>query len=142
MATVVVKQGSILGTTGINLDGGEFLKFLGVPYAKPPVGPLRFKAPQPPEPWTGTKDCTKDGSPNFGLDFLTREAIGSEDCLYLNVHTRGLPQPGGTLKPVLVFIHGGAFTLGNGTQDMCDPAYFLTQDVVLVTLNYRLGVFG
>lgn len=58
------------------------------------------------------------------------------------MHTRSLPKPGEPLKPVLFFIHGGAFTLGNGTQEMCAPEYLLIQDVVLVTINYRLGVFG
>ncbi|XP_066249151.1 juvenile hormone esterase-like [Euwallacea similis] len=136
--TVTVKQGSMLGTTGTNLDGGTFYKFLGIPYAKPPVGPLRFKAPQPAESWEGTRDCTHDGNQCLQKMHGIR-TVGSEDCLYLNVHVKNLSTKA---KPVMVFIHGGGFTMGSGTQEMCGPEYLMTQDVVLVTLNYRLGVFG
>nr|UUB32814.1 carboxylesterase COEC5 [Dendroctonus valens] len=140
--TVAVKQGTILGTTGVNLDGDEFYKFLGIPYAKPPIGPLRFKAPEPCEPWAGTRNCTQDGSTCLNMDPFTKKPIGTEDCLFLNVHTRSLPKPQVPLNPVMVFIHGGAFTLGSGTQQMCDPKFLLTKDIVLVSMNYRLGVFG
>ncbi|XP_066154415.1 juvenile hormone esterase-like [Euwallacea fornicatus] len=136
--TVKVKQGSIRGTTGTNLDGDTFYKFLGIPYAKPPVGPLRFKAPQPAESWEGTRDCTHDGNQCVQKIFGIK-TIGSEDCLYLNVHVKDLSTKA---KPVMVFIHGGAFIMGNGTQEMCGPEYLMTQDIVLVTLNYRLGLFG
>ncbi|XP_066249150.1 juvenile hormone esterase-like [Euwallacea similis] len=138
---VIIKQGTLVGITGLNLNGEAFYKFLGIPYAKPPVGQLRFKAPEPPEPWEGVRDCTQDGTPNIMFSF-TQELIGSEDCLYLNVHTQRLPSPGGQLRPVMVFFHGGAFTMGSGTQIMCDPKYLLTEDIVLVSMNYRLGVFG
>ncbi|KAH1027308.1 juvenile hormone esterase-like [Dendroctonus ponderosae] len=140
--TVAVKQGTILGTTGVNLNGEEFYKFLGIPYAKPPIGPLRFKAPEPSEPWVGTRSCTQDGSPCLNMHPVTKKPIGSEDCLFLNVHTRSLPKHPVSLKPVMVFIHGGAFTLGSGTQQMCDSKFLLTKDIVLVSMNYRLGVFG
>ncbi|XP_066154402.1 esterase FE4-like isoform X2 [Euwallacea fornicatus] len=138
---VTIKQGTLVGTTGQNLNGETFFKFLGIPYAKPPLGQLRFKAPEPAEPWEGVRDCTQDGTPNMSVSF-TQEVVGSEDCLYLNVHTQRLPSSKGELRPVMVFFHGGAFTLGNGTQQMCDPEYLLTEDVVLVSMNYRLGVFG
>lgn len=70
--------------------------------------------------------------------------MGSEDCLYLNVFTQTLPTGNGknSLKPVMVAFHAGGYVLGSGTQHMQPPESLLTEDVVLVTINYRLGVFG
>lgn len=69
--------------------------------------------------------------------------MGSEDCLYLNVFTQTIPkQQNATLKPVMVALHAGGYILGSGTQNMQPAEYLLTEDVVLVSLNYRLGVFG
>lgn len=73
-------------------------------------------------------------------DHATKSVKGSEDCLYLNVYTRNADH--GSRAPVMVWIHGGAFTYGNGNDDEFGPDYLLQQDVVLVTLNYRLGIFG
>ncbi|XP_048518102.1 juvenile hormone esterase isoform X1 [Dendroctonus ponderosae] len=138
--TATVEQGKIQGTTGINLDGDEFLKFLGIPFAKPPVGNLRFKAPEAPDSWQGVRDCTRDG--NTCISVYGDPLKSSEDCLYLNVFTKLLPGPETTPKPVMVFLHPGGFVLGSGTQDMCAPDFLMTEDIVLVTLNYRLGIFG
>lgn len=156
---VTIKQGTIRGTTATNLNGDIFYKFLGIPYSKPPINSLRFKvcestfnnavtneiknqAPQPAEPWIGTKNCTQDGAicmqytPKTGL-------MGSEDCLYLNVFTQTLPgMVKNDLKPVMVAFHAGGYVLGSGTQQMQQSEALLTEDVVLVTINYRLGVFG
>lgn len=69
--------------------------------------------------------------------------MGSEDCLYLNVYTPTVPAEGmKLLKPVMVFVHGGAFILGSGNADMLGPEYLLINDVVVVTFNYRLGLLG
>ncbi|RYG97867.1 MAG: carboxylesterase family protein, partial [Alphaproteobacteria bacterium] len=123
--------------------------FLGIPYAKPPVGPLRWRSPQPMKSWTTVRDATHTGSPctqSIGLNVASGGggglAIGSEDCLYLNVY--GPPttktHPAATL-PVLVFLPGGAFILGSG--DNYDPSRLArTQGVLVVTVNYRLGAFG
>lgn len=141
---VTIKQGKIKGTTDTDLDGGSFYKFLGIPYAKPPVGALRFKAPEAPESWDGLLDCRKDERNAGCLCFqnLSKEYIGSEDCLYLNVFTQQLPNAGLTLKPVMVFIHGGGFTLGSGSETLHGPNHLLTEDIVLVTFSYRTGIFG
>ncbi|XP_066154362.1 carboxylic ester hydrolase-like [Euwallacea fornicatus] len=140
--TITIQQGTLLGTTGINLDNDPFLKFLGIPYAKPPLGSLRFKAPVPPESWVGVKNATVDGNISMQVDPHTLNVTGSEDCLYLNVFTQRLPGNGTKLRPVMVHFHAGAFSYGSGTQAMLKPEYLLTEDIVLVTVNYRLGIFG
>ena len=128
---------------------GPLAIFRGIPYARPPIGPLRFGAPQPPDPWTGVRDATEFGPapaqsaidveyvPGFSLWEGIRET--SEDCLTLNVWTPGLTGR----RPVLVWIPGGAFLKGAGSQDLYDGSTLARRgDVVVVTANYRLGVFG
>ncbi|HKW54214.1 MAG TPA: carboxylesterase family protein [Stellaceae bacterium] len=113
-------------------------EFLGIPYAAPPVGELRWQPPQAPVRWKKPRDatrfaphCTQNASP-FGV------ASASEDCLYLNVYT---PKDGGGNRPVMVWIHGGALVVGEG--DDYNPERMVEQgDVVVVTINYRLGLFG
>ncbi|XP_050296831.1 esterase E4-like [Anthonomus grandis grandis] len=143
MATVQIKSGNILGTTGKSIKGDTYYKFLGIPYATPPVGNLRFKAPRSVDPWQDTRDCTKDGNVCLSLNFVTKKIEGSEDCLYLNVHTRAVPSADeNPLKAVLVYIHGGGFTAGTGTEMMAGADLIMTEDVVFVSMNYRLGIFG
>jgi para-nitrobenzyl esterase len=117
---------------------GPALVFKGVPYAKPPVGPLRFMPPQPPVSWKDTLSCEKFGSPasqGGGPGGLK----GSEDCLSLNVYT---PTTARDAKlPVLVWVHGGSLTGGSG-MGMNGYAFADDDSVVTVTINYRLGVFG
>jgi carboxylesterase type B len=137
-----IRQGQLKGVTGTDLNGERYYKFLGIPYAKPPVGPLRFKAPQPAESWICIQDATKEGNPCLAPDPLTMKFLGSEDCLYLNVFTRELPRDGLSSKPVMVFIHGGGFTVGSGSEQMLGSKNLMAEDVVLVTINYRLGIFG
>jgi para-nitrobenzyl esterase len=128
----VTDRGLVRGiTTSI---GNEFL---GIPYAAPPVGNLRWRAPQPAAPWLATRDasqfanhCSQNASP-FGV------ASTTEDCLYLNVYT---PRGVGVLRPVMVYIHGGAFETGE--SDDYGPRTLLAQGVVVVTINYRLGALG
>lgn len=84
---VSVKQGDLQGKVLQNRHDNAFYSFQGIPYAKPPVGPLRFKAPQPPEKWSGVKDCSAEGSECFANDLIMQQIIGSEDCLILNVYT-------------------------------------------------------
>ena len=118
-------------------------KFLGVPYAAPPVGDLRWRAPVPPVPWTGTRDATRFGPAaiqTIGASFDLRVTKRSEDCLYLNVWTTSLGEQ--ERKPVMVWIHGGGNLGGAGSEDAFDGTRFAEQGVVLVTLNYRLGAFG
>ena len=115
--------------------------FLGVPYAAPPVGELRWRAPQALAPWRECRDAM-----HFGPDFPQaananlRSTSQSEDCLYLNIWTPSL-DPGARL-PVMVWIHGGGFTAGSGSDLRCDGACLCDQGVVVVTFNYRSGLFG
>ncbi|WP_462410754.1 carboxylesterase/lipase family protein [Neobacillus sp. Marseille-QA0830] len=129
---------------GESLDGVCVWK--GIPYAKPPVGPLRFRAPERPDSWEGVRDATafspvapqlqREIMNFFGNDISNM----SEDCLYLNVWSPGADDK---KRPVMVWIHGGAYLSGSGSSSWYDGASFATQgDVVVVTINYRLGVLG
>uniref|UniRef100_A0A8C6G514 Carboxylic ester hydrolase n=3 Tax=Mus TaxID=862507 RepID=A0A8C6G514_MUSSI len=125
--------------------------FLGIPFAKPPVGPLRFAPPEAPEPWSGVRDgtsqpaiCPQNVTMNMeGLKELklTLPPVSmSEDCLYLNIYTPAHAQEGSNL-PVMVWIHGGALTVGMAS--MYDGSVLAaTEDVVVVAIQYRLGVLG
>ena len=120
--------------------------FRGIPYARPPLGEQRFRPPEPEEPWAGVRDATRFGPSapqrEMRIDFLPGMEVGpqDEDCLYLNVTTPGVD---GGRRPVLVWIHGGAFTIGSGSQPMYDPRRLARRgQAVLVTLNYRLGALG
>lgn len=116
-------------------------EFKGIPYAAPPTGELRWKLPQPLKPWTGTLDATKYGSacPQLGRYNLT-EPSENEDCLHINVTApySGKPEP---KRPVIVWIHGGAFVGGSSALYPLDTMA-KSGDAVVVSMNYRLGVFG
>lgn len=141
---ISLKDGLIEG----EIDGAT-RRFLGIPYAAPPVGDLRWRPPQPPLPWGGVRPATQFGGRCAQLPSMTSLASTNEDCLYLNVWT---PEPAPTQPlPVMVWIHGG----GNQDGSASDPVPFglgglfydgrgLVElaDVVVVTLNYRLGVLG
>ena len=117
---------------------GAVLIWKGVPYARPPVGHLRFRPPEPPEPWTGVRDAL-DFAP-AALQPGGRYRYTDEDCLYLNVWSPGVS---GSPRPVMVWIHGGGFMVGSGSDPVFDGASFAERcGVVLVTFNYRLGVMG
>ena len=115
--------------------------FLGIPYAAPPVGALRWKPPQPLENWNETRSCF-----DFSADFpqatnpLFRAPHQSEDCLYLNVWAPAFKD--GKKLPVLVWIHGGGFVGGSGSDQRSDGALMAAKGVVVVSFNYRSGVFG
>lgn len=127
--------------------------FRGIPYAQPPVGGLRFQAPKPPVPWNGTylachfpNICRQDESETDGFyekEFYSSEKFRtapSEDCLYLNIWTPA--RTSAERLPVALWIHGGAFTHGNGHESEFDGEAYCKRGVILVTINYRLGVFG
>jgi len=126
---------------------GDSVRFLKIPYAKPPVGALRWKAPQKNEPWTGVRHEANFASPCPQPPSQQSPASLEEDCLYLNVW-----RPNTTAKgaPVIVWIHGGGFTTGSAadvvplTTDYLwyDGQKFAERGVVVVTINYRLGVLG
>ncbi|MFI7602269.1 carboxylesterase/lipase family protein [Actinoplanes sp. NPDC049681] len=116
--------------------------FRGIPYAAPPVGPLRWGAPQPPEAWSEVRDATRSGSPCPQLPSVlpgdSAKGSTTEDCLYLDVYT---PRPAGRRHPVMVWLHGGAFLSGAGS-DYDGSELAERTGAVVVTVNYRLGVFG
>ncbi|KAL5279765.1 CES5A.2 family protein [Megaselia abdita] len=136
--------GSLIGTTLKSYSGRQIRTFLGIPYAKPPVGELRFKSPVPFPPWQGVRNATEDGSQCFQMGFLNPlgPPEGSEDCLTLNVYTPPLyriPKEG---LPVMVNIHGGGWLGGSNDHRFFSPSYILDEDVILVSINYRVGVLG
>ncbi|MGH8902575.1 MAG: carboxylesterase/lipase family protein [Egibacteraceae bacterium] len=116
--------------------------FRGIPYAAPPVGELRWRAPQPPQRWSAPRDATKPGSRCPQLASTEFDFAGSvnEDCLYLDVTTPRPARPD-RLKPVMVWVHGGGFTNGAGS-DYDARRLAVGGDVVVVTVNYRLGLLG
>ncbi|EOM75754.1 carboxylesterase/lipase family protein [Rhodococcus rhodnii] len=124
----------------------ELLAFRGIPYAAPPVGPLRFRAPEPHEPWDGVRDATEYGTASFQPQQYTRTGLRTvhpigEDALTLNV----LAKPGGrdARRPVMVFVHGGAYSLGMSATPLYRGLSLVRRaDVVFVSINYRLGVLG
>jgi para-nitrobenzyl esterase len=136
---VTVPGGRIRGVaTG---DGGAAFK--GIPYAKPPLGELRWRQPQPVTPWTGVRETTSfsPACTQLSEGWNSRYATGStEDCLYLNVAAPEWP-PKAKL-PVMVWIHGGSNTAGSGETAGFDERTMPKRGIVLVTLNYRLGVLG
>lgn len=148
IAKTKVKQGWLEGT-----DCGAYALYKGIPFAKPPVGELRFRAPKPPESWTGLRKAQdfpkicwqeepEDGS-FYDREFYHRtwkQEKRSEDCLYLNIWT---PAKGtGDKLPVMLWIHGGALQHGYGHEPEFDGEAFCRRDVILVSIQYRLGIFG
>src|SRR5882672_11499276 len=135
-------DGPVVGTANGAVRGlanGAADEFLGIPYAAPPVGALRWRPPQPAASWDGVRDatqfaphCPQPASP-FG------QASTSENCLFLNLFTPR-QQRGGSHHPVMVWIHGGA--LVSGESDDYLPAKLVGDGVTVVTINYRLGALG
>ncbi|MDQ1533665.1 MAG: para-nitrobenzyl esterase [Actinomycetota bacterium] len=141
-AIVDTRSGKVQG-----LERNGIQVFRGIPYAAPPVGPRRWKAPQREESWDTVRDATRFSAMAAQGEFMLEQMLGggeprakSEDSLYLNVFTPGLDDK---RRPVMVWIHGGAFMMGEGATPWYDGTRFATQgDIVVVTINYRLGSFG
>lgn len=144
---VRIEQGMI---SGVKSQNSNVVSFKGIPFAAPPVGDMRWKAPAPPAAWSGTKKCDAFGPspmqpkpiPFFMLskEFLIPAQPMSEDCLYLNVWTGA-----GSIKekrPVFVWIYGGGFTTGGAAVPAYDGEAMAKKGLVFVSFNYRLGVFG
>jgi para-nitrobenzyl esterase len=142
-ATVRTSNGELQGA-----EEGGLLIFRGIPYARPPSGELRFRAPQEAASWDGIRDATRFGNramqvPNEALEAILGRPENQppldEDCLYLNVWTPGLDDK---RRPVMVWLHGGGFASGSGSDAIYDASALASRDVVVVTINYRLGPFG
>ncbi|XP_063983590.1 juvenile hormone esterase-like [Diachasmimorpha longicaudata] len=136
--TVVINDGVISGTETLTRNGRRVFAFRGIPYGKAPIGPFRFRNPEPVEPWSGTfyADRDPDPCPQINDDGV---AVGDEDCLKLNVYT---PKTDGDLLPVMVYVHGGEFVRGDTYMASVGPGFLLDYDVLLVAMQYRLGVLG
>jgi len=133
------KLGKLKGSIDLARDGTSFFQFLGVPYAAPPVGDLRFRPPAQVQGWEGLRYAVNSGSSCPQRPYqVPGKIVGKEDCLYLNVFTKSLDTE--AKKPVIVWIHGGAFTWGSGSA--VKGTYMMEEDVVLVSIQYRLGPFG
>ena len=133
-----VEQGEIAGKT---VGSGDVEAFLGIPFARPPAGELRWKPPQPPEKWEGVRRCEDFGPACPQPEAVVQPIRGprKEDCLYLNVW-----RPAGAAKklPVMVWIHGGGFTTGSGAKELYDGSKLARAGAAVVTINYRLGPLG
>lgn len=146
-ATAVVKTdaGLVMGSTAMS----GVVSFKGVPFAAPPVGDLRWKAPQPVKHWAGIKKCYAFGpSPMqakpvafavYTPEFLIPEQPISEDCLYLNVWTKGSTAQ---KRPVFVWIYGGGFSSGGTAVPIYDGEAMAKKGIIFVSVNYRVGIFG
>ena len=137
-----IEQGKIRG-----LVQGEVVTYKGIPYATPPIGELRWKAPEPPAKWDGVRDCFEFGAacpqnfiPVAAAIPMAAVKSFSEDCLTLNVY-----RPANSTKeklPVMVWIHGGGYVEGAASQGLYEGSELAKRGIVLVTINYRLGAFG
>lgn len=141
---IMTSTGKVSGIRERSYEGKVFFSYYSIPYAKPPVGELRFKDPQMLSGWDGVRDGSK--LPPACPQVPTSEAFsggqdvqGDEDCLYLNIFT---PKPMDTRPhlPVMVYIHGGGYLCGSTSE--YPPYALLNEDVVLVTVQYRLGILG
>jgi para-nitrobenzyl esterase len=125
-------------------EAAGVVSFKGIPYARPPVGDLRWRAPQPVAPWTAARDATHFGADcaqqPFGGDAAPLGVAAAEDCLYVNVWRPA--KAGKAPLPVMVWIYGGGFVNGGSSPAVYDGANFAKSGVVLVSFNYRLGRFG
>ncbi|MDE2452368.1 MAG: carboxylesterase family protein [Burkholderiales bacterium] len=151
-ATVVKVESGKLSATGTG--PGQVEVFKGIPYAAPPVGALRWQPPEPPRAWHGVRKADRFGAvcPQFKQtkgsfyqeEFYPEDEPQSEDCLFLNIWTEGVGQGAGRAakRPVYVWLHGGGFVEGSGSIPSFDGSALARQGVVVVTLNYRMGVFG
>ncbi|XP_017766966.1 PREDICTED: esterase E4-like [Eufriesea mexicana] len=146
-AKVMTKYGEIQGLWSRSTRGRLVAYYLGIPYAQPPVGDLRFRSPQPwNRTWKDTFEATKNAP--WCIQLEENEIFGSEDCLYLNIYVPVISenqkenQRENRTLPVLVYVHGGRFVTGTADSRELSPVYLMDQDLILVTINYRLNMLG
>ena len=139
-----IDSGEVRGVTSSDLN---VTMFRGIPYAQPPVGALRWRAPQPVVPWQGVRDCMEPPAvpmrnlpPQDSRNWGYNEIPAKEDCLYLNVWTPAKSKE--DKLPVMVWIFGGGFVTGDSFQPVFEGTKFASRGVVFVSMNYRLDIFG
>ena len=140
--TVKTEQGKVHGKF---INAKQVRAFLGIPYAAPPVGDLRWRPPEAPAGWKGVRESTEYGrrcmQGHLFSDMIFQDSGPSEDCLYLNVFTPAKAKHDSKL-PVMFWIHGGGYQAGSASEPRHNGDFLPLKGVVLVTINYRLGVFG
>nr|WCC58205.1 carboxylesterase [Pharsalia antennata] len=141
---ITLPDGQIQGRTLYSPNGKVYYAFQEIPYAAPPVGRLRLQPPTEPLKWNGVLNTTKNTKICCKTDAVTiPDTIETEDCLYLNVFTPLVP--GDSSKSplgVLIWIHAGGFVFGSGVAQMYNPQNFMDHNIIVVTINYRLGALG
>ncbi|XP_055621114.1 juvenile hormone esterase-like [Toxorhynchites rutilus septentrionalis] len=141
----IPNAGCIRGKSTPGMGNDPYDAFQGIPFAKPPLDKLRFSDPVPNDPWVGEYDATWERSACLQKTDLRVAAVvmGSEDCLYLNVFRPRINTTNGEKLAVMVYIHGGGFFSGSASTGVLGPEKFMkTKRVILVTIQYRLGVYG
>ncbi|XP_016950193.1 juvenile hormone esterase isoform X3 [Drosophila biarmipes] len=127
-------------------ERGGYYSFKGMRYGAAPTGARRFRAAEPEKPWSGIRDASREGQSCPHKNMILDTFKGDEDCLFVNVFTTRMPkeeESGEQPKlPVMVWLHGGGFSFGSGNSFLYGPDYLVAEDIVLVTLNYRLGPLG
>ena len=145
--TVKLQEGIIRGQLETSDGGSEYYSFYGIPYALPPTGSRRFMKPEPIRSWKGIVggeivECAQENSGREDLfNFGGKKLRGREDCLVTNIYTPATKFDRDDL-PVIVFVHGGGYFAGSASPGVYGPEYIMDHDVILVTVNYRLGPFG
>ncbi|XP_031846091.1 esterase FE4 [Nomia melanderi] len=136
-----IPQGILKGLkTETVYNNKGYYSFKGIPYAKPNVGPHKFRISEPANPWEGVYDATKHRSACPFYCMIKKGLVGEEDCLYLNVYTPVLDKEAN--KAVMVWFHPGAWNSGTADDILFGPDFLVEEDVILVTVNYRLGALG
>ncbi|ALC45329.1 alpha-Est3, partial [Drosophila busckii] len=138
--TLQTKSGPILGKLCTSIYSDEYISFERIPYARPPLGPLRFMAPQPVENWKMPLNCREKGEKPLQFNQYVHQLQGVENCLYLNIYVKTFQSD--KPLPLIVFYFGGGFEKGDPTRDLHSPDYFMMQDVVVATVSYRVGPLG
>ncbi|CAD6241228.1 GSCOCT00009238001.2-RA-CDS, partial [Cotesia congregata] len=131
-------QGKVVNTIGKKV---QYSSFLGIPYAKPPVGYRRFQPPEYADTWKNIYQATQEKNICLQRNPVDGFPMGNEDCLYLNVYT---PKADTDirLRAVMVWIHGGSFDSGSSSPELYGPDFLIEDDIVVVAMNYRLGPLG
>ncbi|XP_063701626.1 esterase B1-like [Culicoides brevitarsis] len=139
---VATLSGPVKGLIKQTDTSKRYFSFQGIPYAEPLHGEFRFKAPRPVKKWSETLDATRESDISYQFDIWRPDPMltGGDNCLNLNIYTPNI-EPATSL-PVFVWIHGGGFVFGSGSSQVYGPDYLVERDVVVVTVNYRLNIFG